>query len=100
MNMGVKHSLCLISMLSKMHPSESRPTKKGFEGRKSFRIWEGSLIRFTIFDLRFTRLRSGCPSCFYGGHDDRKDFLGFFHQVRQSCSFHLTCLYQEFHPVR
>jgi len=29
-NMGVKHSLCLISILSKIQPSESMPTKNGF----------------------------------------------------------------------
>src|SRR5262245_13973525 len=51
MNIGVKHSLCLISMLSKMQPSESMPTKDGFEGWKSRRIWAGS-IEFTIDDLR------------------------------------------------
>src|SRR5262245_12897011 len=44
MNMGVKHSLCLISMLSKMQPSESMPTNNSFEGLKSRRICAGSLI--------------------------------------------------------
>src|SRR5690349_8835784 len=44
MNIGVKHSLCLISMLSKMQPSESMPTKNSFEGLKSRSICAGSLI--------------------------------------------------------
>src|SRR5436853_3215075 len=43
MNIGVKHSLCLISMLSKMQPSESMPTKNSFVGLKSFRICAGSM---------------------------------------------------------
>src|SRR2546429_322678 len=46
MNIGAKHSLCLISMLSKMQPSESMPTKSSFEGLKSRRTWAGSLIEF------------------------------------------------------
>src|SRR5437660_11951914 len=46
MNIGVKHSLCLISMLSKMQPSESIPIKNSLVGLKSRKIWAGSLIRF------------------------------------------------------
>src|SRR5436309_11669001 len=52
MNIGAKHSLCLISMLSKIQPSESMPTKNSLDGLKSRRIWAGS-IPFTIYDLRF-----------------------------------------------
>src|SRR5438477_5986689 len=46
MNIGAKHSLCLISMLSKMQPSESIPIKNSLVGLKSRKIWAGSLIRF------------------------------------------------------
>src|SRR5262249_12778272 len=42
--MGAKHSLCLISMLSKMHPSESMPMKNSFVGLKSRKACVGSLI--------------------------------------------------------
>src|SRR5438874_11318432 len=52
MNIGAKHSLCLISMLSKMQPSESMPTNNGLVGLKSFKIWAGSLI--SIYDCGFT----------------------------------------------
>jgi len=44
MNIGVKHSLCLISMLSKTQPSESMPMKKGFAGVKAFSACALSLI--------------------------------------------------------
>src|SRR5438093_366593 len=58
MNIGAKHSLCLISMLSKMQPSESMPTKNSLVALKSRRIWAGSItiydLRFAIYDLRFT----------------------------------------------
>src|SRR5436190_15591200 len=47
MNIGVKHSLCLISMLSKMQPSESMPTKNSFDGLKSRKICAGSLMKFS-----------------------------------------------------
>src|SRR5438309_11680478 len=47
MNIGAKHSLCLISMLSKMQPSESMPTKNSLVGLKSRKICAGSLIRFS-----------------------------------------------------
>src|SRR5438034_10327793 len=46
MNIGAKHSLCLISMLSKMQPSESIPIKNSLVGLKSRKIWAASLIRF------------------------------------------------------
>src|SRR6267378_8464704 len=46
MNIGAKHSLCLISMLSKMQPSESIPTKNSLVGLKSRNTCAGSLIEF------------------------------------------------------
>src|ERR1051325_2032374 len=54
MNIGVKHSLCLISIESKMQPSESMPMKNSFDGLKSFRIWAGSIM-FNRFNAETQR---------------------------------------------
>src|SRR5436190_12829931 len=43
MNIGAKHSLCLISMLSNMQPSESMPTKNSLAGLKSRRTCPESM---------------------------------------------------------
>ena len=47
--MGIKHSLCFTSMVSKVHPSESMPIKNFFLGTKSFKGFDGSVcfIRFS-----------------------------------------------------
>src|SRR5688572_3295284 len=44
MNIGAKHSLCLISMLSNTQPSESMPMKNSLAGLKSRRTCAGSDI--------------------------------------------------------
>src|SRR5690606_18508879 len=44
MNIGAKHSLCLISMEPKTHPSESIPMKNSRLGAKARRTCEASFI--------------------------------------------------------
>src|ERR1700678_3750817 len=43
MNIGAKHSLCLISIVSNTHPSESRPMKNLARGSKSRSGWAGAV---------------------------------------------------------